>query len=881
MILVSVDTLCTAQKQIRILHDTTMVEWLSVPHVHEGANKKLLLDQEGDSSSFEKEQITFRSCDTCFSQGSLAKDSYYHRRSQWILHAEWIKSVGESDEIVSLKRTFQDTDFKEWKLVIQEITKFLKVDTGFMNIRPLIYSLTLDLHPDNLPPVANVKRNLKLGDAILCSYHPNEVKFFGFIWSSFVQGSRRCRGNKRQVLRFDIWVSGNMLWGTYNVNLKMLSHRLGHRSCAITIFLPRILKAFLSEKALEISVHGPANQRSHSYTVMNHLNCIPVGARATMTSIIGDASVQSVPATAGHPWHTHGCSRVGRLDTLLSVLVGSGCLKIIICKWSSYTVVNHLNCIPSMPATAGHPWHTHGCSRVGRLDMLLSVLVGSGCLKIIICKWSSYTVVNHLNCIPVGARAEIAMREADEVGWFSGWVHRVDWFSQWVGSVGASRSFSLGNANCFFAIVDELSFTISFLLFLQLLQVKTIDEITHDVFPKTKVYAIYASIVGTLPDLKEIISDCLFIMGQTPQSHVTIGLGVQKYPDLHPYQRSMEKDPEKKNYPGGTFDPLGYSKDPKTFMAEKVVSSRAMESKRKISANSQLHSKGMLWVNSLFMWVCFADFVTVLTYYKADGTVIECITSAVVWLLPVVWKIKASRDRLEEAVSVLAHQENEIKASRNQIEEAESKLGERLKELNASRDRREEAKICRLKLVESQYKELEAERRILLSKIATLENNVQKERNLLKKAEAKCQQLKMRYRDCNMKFRLQSQSTRITRFPKIKQDQGIGTDYGTVADESARRAIRSGGIREGNPSNCISFCCIWKDGDATSPKENEGVDKGPNLIICPSSVIQNWEDVFSKWSTFSVAIYHGANHDKVSIPENWKILSMTNAICSE
>jgi hypothetical protein len=28
------------------------------------------------------------------------------------------------------------------------------------------------------------------------------------------------------------------------------------------------------------------------------------------------------------------------------------------------------------------------------------------------------------------------------------------------------------------------------------------------------------------------------------------------------HQRSMEKDPEKKKYPGGAFDPLGYSKDP-------------------------------------------------------------------------------------------------------------------------------------------------------------------------------------------------------------------------------------------------------------------------------------------------------------------------------
>ena len=32
----------------------------------------------------------------------------------------------------------------------------------------------------------------------------------------------------------------------------------------------------------------------------------------------------------------------------------------------------------------------------------------------------------------------------------------------------------------------------------------------------------------------------------------------------------MEKDPEKKKYPGGAFDPLGYSKDPKSFHEYKV-----------------------------------------------------------------------------------------------------------------------------------------------------------------------------------------------------------------------------------------------------------------------------------------------------------------------
>ncbi|KAK4416132.1 protein SCAI [Sesamum alatum] len=75
------------------------------------------------------------------------------------------------------KRTFQETDFKEWKLVIQEIVKFLKADTAFMNIRPLRYSVVLELHPDCLPHVMDAKRKLRLRDALLCSYHPNEVKF--------------------------------------------------------------------------------------------------------------------------------------------------------------------------------------------------------------------------------------------------------------------------------------------------------------------------------------------------------------------------------------------------------------------------------------------------------------------------------------------------------------------------------------------------------------------------------------------------------------------------------------------------------------------------------------------------------------------------------
>ena len=40
-----------------------------------------------------------------------------------------------------------------------------------------------------------------------------------------------------------------------------------------------------------------------------------------LAAIVGDASVQSVTTTIGHPLHTHGCSCVNRLDTLLSIFV--------------------------------------------------------------------------------------------------------------------------------------------------------------------------------------------------------------------------------------------------------------------------------------------------------------------------------------------------------------------------------------------------------------------------------------------------------------------------------------------------------------------------------------------------------------------------------
>lgn len=54
-----------------------------------------------------------------------------------------------------------------------------------------------------------------------------------------------------------------------------------------------------------------------------------------------------------------------------------------------------------------------------------------------------------------------------------------------------------------------------------------------------------------------------------------------------------------------------------------------------------------------------------------------------------------------------------------------------------------------------------------------------------------------------------------------------------------------------------------KDGDASDTSVLES-EMGPVLIICPSSVIHNWESEFSRWASFfKVSVYHGANRDMI------------------
>ncbi|KAL8109160.1 hypothetical protein AgCh_025303 [Apium graveolens] len=77
------------------------------------------------------------------------------------------------------RANFRETSFKEWKQVVQEIVRFMKAEVTFTNNRPLRYCATFDSFPASLPRVARFHANkvLKFRDALLTSYHRNEVKY--------------------------------------------------------------------------------------------------------------------------------------------------------------------------------------------------------------------------------------------------------------------------------------------------------------------------------------------------------------------------------------------------------------------------------------------------------------------------------------------------------------------------------------------------------------------------------------------------------------------------------------------------------------------------------------------------------------------------------
>ncbi|MCL7034130.1 hypothetical protein MKW94_012029 [Papaver nudicaule] len=56
---------------------------------------------------------------------------------------------------------------------------------------------------------------------------------------------------------------------------------------------------------------------------------------------------------------------------------------------------------------------------------------------------------------------------------------------------------------------------------------------------------------------------------------------------------------------------------------------------------------------------------------------------------------------------------------------------------------------------------------------------------------------------------------------------------------------------------------VAENGDSKMLKRDFVGQKNPVLIICPTSIIQNWENEFSKWAKFNVSVYQGANSDLI------------------
>ncbi|KAH6819902.1 signal transducer [Perilla frutescens var. hirtella] len=96
-------------------------------------------------------------------------------------HVEMVKLLVQrfKDLVDDSRVKFKGTNFKEWKLVVQEIMRFMEADSGNAHARPLRYTPMFDSYPASLPYVArfHAKRLLKFRDALLTGYHRNEVKF--------------------------------------------------------------------------------------------------------------------------------------------------------------------------------------------------------------------------------------------------------------------------------------------------------------------------------------------------------------------------------------------------------------------------------------------------------------------------------------------------------------------------------------------------------------------------------------------------------------------------------------------------------------------------------------------------------------------------------
>ncbi|CAH8344952.1 unnamed protein product [Eruca vesicaria subsp. sativa] len=122
----------------------------------------------------EKKDLSARSKELRFYARFLLVALIVDRREMVLHLAEKLRALVEDS-----KSNFRETNFKEWRLVVQEITRFTKADTSLTYVRPLRYCAMLDSYPASQTYLArfHAKKLFKFRDALLASYHRNEVKY--------------------------------------------------------------------------------------------------------------------------------------------------------------------------------------------------------------------------------------------------------------------------------------------------------------------------------------------------------------------------------------------------------------------------------------------------------------------------------------------------------------------------------------------------------------------------------------------------------------------------------------------------------------------------------------------------------------------------------
>ncbi|KAJ0252399.1 Signal transducer [Hirschfeldia incana] len=122
----------------------------------------------------EKKDLSARSKELRFYARFLLVALIVDRREMVLHLGEKLRALVEDS-----KSNFRETNFKEWRLVVQEITRFTKADTSLTYVRPLRYCAMLDSYPASQTYLArfHAKKLFKFRDALLASYHRNEVKY--------------------------------------------------------------------------------------------------------------------------------------------------------------------------------------------------------------------------------------------------------------------------------------------------------------------------------------------------------------------------------------------------------------------------------------------------------------------------------------------------------------------------------------------------------------------------------------------------------------------------------------------------------------------------------------------------------------------------------